>query len=178
MNFLDLVKTRQSCRKYSDKPVPAEDVKCCLEAARLAPSACNSQPWKFIVVDEKEKLEKLSDAAFHDIYSMNSFAAQAPVMIAVVREKSTYAARLSGTFKGTEFALIDIGIACEHLMLAAAEKGLGTCYLGWFDEKQVKKVLAVPAGQKIDLIISMGFPDSSEIREKDRKNFEEIARTV
>lgn len=175
MDFLDLIKIRQSCRKYSDKFVSSEDVNYCLEAARLAPSACNSQPWTFIVIQDKEKLEKLSDAAFHSIYSMNSFARKAPVLIAVVRDRSTYAATVGGTFKGTEFALIDIGITCEHLMLAAAEKGLGTCYLGWFDEKKTKKILGVPNNSKIDLLISMGYPEDQH-RDKIRKSFQEIVK--
>ncbi|MFA5098569.1 MAG: nitroreductase family protein [Candidatus Margulisiibacteriota bacterium] len=175
MDFLGLSRTRQSCRRYSDKQVKREDLEYCLEAARLAPSACNSQPWTFIVVTEKTKKAELSEGAFHGIYSMNTFASCAPVLIAVIREKGSGTSRIGAMFKGTDYPLIDIGIACEHLVLAAAEKGLGTCYLGWFDEKRAKKVLGLAKNKKVDLIISLGYPEDSVLREKMRKDMNDIA---
>lgn len=174
MNFLELVHKRQSVRQYSETKVPRELIESCLETARLAPSACNSQPWSFIAVDDKKLKTTLAEMAFSGIYSMNQFAKTAPVIIAVITEKSRFQAKLGGYFRGTNFSLIDVGIACEHLILQAAEKGLGTCLLGWFNEKKVKKILKVPDSKKIDLLISLGYPASDLIRGKKRFNLNEI----
>jgi nitroreductase len=176
MAFLELVRKRRSTRKYSAKPVPRETLERCLEAARLAPSACNVQPWHFIVVDDAELKNNLAKAAFSGVYSMNSFAKDAPVLIAVVTERSNYIARLGGYLKGVQYSLIDIGIVCEHLVLQAEEEGVGTCWLGWFNEGAVKKVLGLPKAKKVDIMISMGYPESEELREKTRKHLSEIRR--
>ena len=141
MDFLDLVRKRESVRSYSVTPVPRELINKCLEAARLAPSACNSQPWTFIVIDDPETKKKLADTAFSGIYSINAFAREAPVLVVVITERSAYAAKLGAYFRGMQYNLIDIGIACEHFILQAAEEGIGTCWLGWFNERGVKKVL-------------------------------------
>ncbi len=176
MSFLDLVKKRRSVRRYSDGPVPREAIERCIEAARLAPSACNSQPWYFIVVDEKGLKDDLGKAAFSGPYSMNAFAKTAPVLIAVVTEQSSYIARLGGRIKGVQYSLIDIGIACEHLILQAEEEGLGTCWLGWFNESAVKKALGLSRNKKVDIIISMGYPGEDAVFEKPRKSRDEVRR--
>lgn len=126
MSFLDLARARQSDRGYADRLVPREAVERCLDAARLAPSACNSQPWYFIVVDEPAARRRLARRAFSGVYSMNSFARDAPVLVVVVRERSKYVARLGGQFRGVQYSLIDLGVACEHLVLQATEEGLGS----------------------------------------------------
>lgn len=172
MPFLDLVRKRQSERKYSDKPVPRDAIERCVEAARLAPSACNSQPWTFLVV-EGELKNKLAAEAFSGIYSMNAFAVRAPILVVVVTERSKYAARLGGQIRGVQYSLIDIGISCEHLILQAAEEGLGTCWLGWFNEKGVKKVLGLPKAARIDVIISVGYSETENLRQKNRKDADE-----
>lgn len=177
MTFLDLVKARRSVRRYSRKPVPRRIIDRCLEAARLAPSACNSQPWSFVVVDAPDAVAAIAPRVFGGIYSMNSFVKDAPVLVAVVTERSTYAARLGGFFKGTQYNLIDIGIACEHLILQAAEEGVGTCWLGWFDEKALKKALGLPRGSRVDILISMGYAaDVPKVGEKTRKPLDEVRR--
>ena len=156
--------------------VPRDALDRCIEAARLAPSACNSQPWSFIIVDEEKLKNKLEDEAFSGIYSVNSFAKSAPVLVVVVTERSKYIARLGGYIKGVQYSLIDIGIACEHLMLQAAEEGLGTCWIGWFNEKGVKDTLGISEENKINVIISIGYPKTDEIRDKIRKPIHEIRR--
>lgn len=176
MSFLRLVRKRKSIRKYSSQPVPRQVIDRCLEAARLSPSACNSQPWSFIVVDNQELKNNLARRAFSGIYSINSFAKEAAVLIVVVSEPSTYIARLGGYLRGVQYSLIDIGIACEHLILQATEEGLGTCWLGWFNEKEVKKILNIPANKKVDVIISMGYPESLKLKEKPRKRLDEIRK--
>ncbi len=176
MNFDELIKKRYSTRSYSPKPVSREIIDKCIESARLAPSACNSQPWYFIIIDDPEFKNLFCKSAFSGIYSMCSFADSAPVIIAVITEKSSYIAKIGGFFKGTQFCLIDIGIACEHLILQATEEGLGTCWIGWFDEKRVKKMLGLPKGKKVDILISMGYPKEETTHEKVRKPLNEIRK--
>lgn len=171
--FNELVNKRLSVRKYIDKPIDDDSIKLCLEAARLAPSACNSQPWRFVVVNDKTKKDELCDKAFSGIYSINSFAKGAPVIIAVVSEKSTFLARIGGQFRGTQYLLIDIGISCEHLVLQAAELGIGSCFLGWFNERAVKKALNIPGHKKVDLLISLGYYEGID-RPKSRNALNDI----
>ena len=175
MTFLELVQKRHSCRNYADKAVSQEAIKRCLEAARLAPSACNSQPWHFKVVMDPQTRRDLAQKAFAGIYRMNGFAMDAPVLVVVIRERSKYTAALGAAFRGTQFGLIDLGIACEHFVLQAQEEGLGTCWIGWFDERAVKKVLCLPRHSKIDIILSLGYPQSLLEIEKDRKLITEIS---
>ncbi len=175
MNFLDLCRRRQSCRRYDPRPIPREAVERCLEAARLAPSACNSQPWTFLVVDDPALRARVAAAAFGGIYAMNRFAADAPALVVIVTERSRYAARLGGQFRGVRYSLIDLGIAGEHFILQATEEGLGTCWLGWFDETAVKKVLGLPRSAKVDVIVSVGRAAADDrLREKNRKSLDEI----
>ena len=157
MSFLDLVKKRRSCRKYSSQEIALDAIQKCLEAARLAPSACNCQPWHFIVVKDKSLKEKLAQAAFSGIHSVSAFAKEAPVLVVVVTEKSSYVTKLGAYLRGSQFSLIDVGIACEHFVLQAEEEDLGTCLIGWFNERAVKKVLNLPRNKKIDIIISLGY---------------------
>jgi nitroreductase len=163
MALLDLIKHRKSVRDFLDKPVEREKIIMCLEAARLAPSASNSQPWRFIVVDDKQLKDKLCDAAFSGIYWINSFCKTAPVMVVVISEKSKFLARIGGMFRGTKYYLIDIGIACEHFVLEAEDLGLGTCWIGWFNERAVKSILNIPDNKKIDILIALGYYDREKL---------------
>ena len=158
MDFLDLVQKRRSVRRYSDRPVAKEDVLKCLEAARLAPSGCNSQPWHFIVIDEPELRERVAGRIFSGLYDMNKFAQKAPVLVAVVSEKESFLASFGGQVRDTRYCLVDVGIACEHLVLQAQELGIGSCWIGWFDEKALKEELKISKNKKIDIVISLGYP--------------------
>lgn len=171
--ILELIKTRQSDRSYSNKPVEKEKIGRIAEAARLSPSACNSQPWKFIIVDDPVLLEKLAEAASAKVLGMNSFVRQAPAQFVVVREKANMSSRLGATIKKRDYSLIDIGIASENICLQAAAEGLGSCMIGWFDEKMVKKILKIPAAKRVELLITIGYP-AKETREKKRKPFSEV----
>jgi len=176
MALLDLVKHRKSVRDFLDIPVEREKIMSCLEAARLAPSACNSQPWKFIVVDDRQLKNKLCDAAFGDIYSMNSFCKMAPVIVVVVSEKSKFLAKIGGMFRGTKYYLIDVGIAIEHFVLQAEDLGLGTCWIGWFNERAVKPILNIPSHKKLDILIALGYYDKAKVRsEHGREPIDKIA---
>lgn len=176
MKFLDLVKKRESTRKYSSKPVSREMIDMCLEAARLAPSACNSQPWSFIVIDDERKKNEVAEAAASGIYNMTKWASQAPVLIVIVTEKSKYSARLGTMIRGVKYNLIDIGITGQHIALQAAELGLGTCWLGWFNEKKLKKTLGLPKSKQIDIIMTLGYAENEgePPREKIRSPLDEI----
>lgn len=157
MALLDLIKRRKSIREFLDTPVEREKVMMCLEAAVAAPSACNSQPWRFIVIDDVHLNHRLCDAAFRGIYSMNSFCKTAPVIVVIVSERSKFLAAIGGMFRGTKYCLIDIGIAGEHFVLQAEDLGLGTCWIGWFNEKAVKSILNIPQQKKVDMLIALGY---------------------
>ena len=172
--FLDLVKTRQSVRKYLDKPVEREKVERCLEAARLAPSANNSQPWSFIVIDDPKLKEAVARKTFDSVISFNRFSLQAPVLILIISERPSFFSRIGGAVKNKQFSLIDIGITAEHLCLQAAEEGLGTCILGWFNEKGVKELLSISPSKRVEIVITVGYPESTIIRPKKRKPIDQI----
>ena len=175
MTFMELAVARQSVRRYSTKKVEAAKLDLCVEAARLAPSASNGQPWRFILVDEDELKDKVAKACIGPGSSFNRFAAGAPVLIALVIERSTGLNRIGAAIKRRNYPLIDIGIAAEHFCLQAAELGLGTCMMGWFDERKIKRLLAVPATLRIGLVISLGYPDEADAsRPKLRKGLEAI----
>lgn len=173
-DFLGLAKQRQSCRKYdTERSVDREIIDRILEAARFAPSACNAQPWHFVVVDEPELKNKVADAASARLLGMNHFTKQAPVHIVVVEEKVNLSSGIGGVVKDKHFAFLDIGIAAAHICLAAEAEGLGSCILGWFAENKMKKLLNVPDNKRIVLDIVIGYP-AQPLREKKRKPFGEV----
>lgn len=157
MEFSELIKIRQSDRKYETRPVDKELVMKCIEAARLAPSACNSQPWKFVVVDDPVLLKEMADAA--QGMGMNKFSHEAPVIVAVVLEKMNLSASIGSVIKDKEYSLLDVGIAVEHFCLQAADLGLGTCIMGWFNEKKVRKMLGI-GRKRVPLLLTLGYPAS------------------
>ena len=174
IDFLDLVRKRQSIRSYSNKQVEKDKIDRCLEAGRLAPSACNAQPWSFIVVDDPELKNQLADLTANRLLPMNHFTKQVPVHIIIVIEKANLTSSLGSVIKDKSFPWIDIGIAAEHICLQATSEGLGTCILGWFREKKMKKLLNVPDKKRIGLLITVGYPKKEEIRQKKRKALADI----
>jgi nitroreductase len=174
--FLELVQQRQSVRAYRPDPVDKEKITRCLEAARLAPSACNAQPWTFIVVDQADVKNRLADLTTDRVVPLNHFTKQAPVHIVIVVEKANLSSRFGATVKARPFAWIDLGITAEHICLQAAAEGLGTCMLGWFNEKGVKSLLSIPRNKRVGLIITLGYPAEDKNRPKTRKGMDDIAR--
>ena len=173
--FLSLVQQRQSVRKYDSRPVETEKVTRCLEAARLAPSASNGQPWKFIVVDDPELLQKVASETHGPFSTFNTFVFQAPVVVVVTIEKMKTITQIGAFLKDREFPLIDIGIAAEHFCLQATEDGLGTCMIGWFNEGPIKDLLKIPEQKRIAMLITLGyFPEDYPSRKKIRKDMEEV----
>ncbi len=166
MDFSSLARKRYSCRKYLDRPVERDKVDRCLEAARLAPSACNAQPWRFTVADRDPFREKIASAACSGIYRMSRFIKKAPVLIIAAADLKSFTSKAGSFVTDTQFYLLDMGIACEHIILQATEEELGTCYIGWFNHKKIKKLLGLPKKTTVPLIISMGYPSISH-KEKD-----------
>ena len=163
MDIKEVIQKRYSCRSYEDTPVPEEKLKSILEAARLAPSASNRQPYKFIIVKNKEKREKLAEAAAGQI-----FIGEAPIIIAGV---SLEPERIMSC-KVPAYA-VDIAIAMEHMALQAFAEGLGTCWIGAFSQEEAKKVLEIPEEYKIVALMPFGYPADSP-GPKDRKNLDEL----
>jgi len=173
MKFEDIILARKSVRKYADRPVEKEKIVKCLEAARLAPSWENKQCWHFIVIRDKKVITKLAKG-------FNFWAKSAPVFIVACGDP-----RRSGTRRGQDYYLVDVAIATEHLVLEAANLGLGTCWLGFFDEKEIKTLLGIPKEIRVVALTPLGYPHPSEgvwgkvvkmaVRSKKRKPLGEIA---
>ncbi len=173
-NFLSLVQRRQSVRGYLAKDIDNKTILRCIEASRLAPSACNAQSWKFIIVTDQAKKNKLADLTADRWLPLNHFTKQAPVHIVIVIEKPSLTSYIGAKIKNKDFSWIDLGITAEHFCLQATEEGLGTCMLGWFKEKKVKELLNIPVSKRVGLIITLGYPANDTIRSKKRKPMDEI----
>jgi nitroreductase len=174
MSFLDLARLRCSVRAYAETPVDIDTIQHCLEAARLAPSACNAQPWKFIAVTDAGLRDLIARETFDPLLSFNRFVTSAPVLVVIVTEKPPLVAQIGASLKNRDFNLIDVGIAAEHFCLAAADEGLGTCMLGWFNEQAVKRLLKIPSRARVGLIITLGYPAQNYSRPKIRKSIDDI----
>ena len=174
MDFLELVRNRQSDRAYdTTRPVEKEKLDRIIEAARLAPSACNGQPWKFIVVDDPDINKEVAKTCVAEALFMNHFTQQAPVHIIIIEEKTNVSSSFGGWVKKKEFPQVDIGIAAAHMVLAAEAEGLGSCMIGWFNEDKMKEILGVPSSKRILLDIIIGYPAKPK-KEKKRKSTQEI----
>ena len=174
--FFDLVNKRQSCRKYLDKPVEKEKLIKCIEAARIAPSACNSQPWHFVIVNNQELSPKVA-ACLQDKV-MNKFTSECPAFIVIVEESGNLTSRTGALIKHQDYRSIDVGIATEHICLAATAQNLGTCILGWFNEKELKKLLNISNLKRIKLVVAIGYPKDDNIRNKVRKTIDDISTFI
>ncbi|HKJ79258.1 MAG TPA: nitroreductase family protein [Prolixibacteraceae bacterium] len=175
MTFEELILKRQSTRKYLELPVENEKLKKLCEAVHLAPSACNSQPWKLIIVNDPELKNKVAKATFNKAISFNKFAIEAPVIAVLVIEKAKPIAQIGGLIKNQEYPEYDIGIAAAHFCLQATELGLGTCMIGWFNEKKIQELLHIPKKRKIGLVITLGYPpEDYKMRKKIRKSGDDI----
>ncbi|MFA5046281.1 MAG: nitroreductase family protein [Paludibacter sp.] len=172
-SFLELVQTRQSDRSYIDKPVEKEKIDRILEAARLAPSACNAQPWKIILVTDPEKRMQVANATASKLLSMNHFTIQAPVQLVLIEESANFSSSVGGWATNKHYPHLDLGIVASHICLAAADEGLGSCMIGWCDEKKVRKALDIPKNKRVMLVILIGYTAQKQ-REKKRKSLDEI----
>lgn len=174
MKFIDLVKKRVSVRKYLNRPISRQALLDCVEAARLAPSACNAQPWRFIIIDDKETIREITSKICHGVYSFNNFIAESAALVIALSDKEGFLRKAAGVLKGTDYYLIDIGIACEHIALQAEELGIGSCWIGWFDERRLRKALNIPKKTKIDVILALGYYDPQLTNPKPRRSPQEV----
>ena len=174
MDFLEFVSSRQSDRAFDpNRPVEKEKLERILEAARLAPSACNAQPWHMIVVDNPELKNKVADATSERILGMNHFTKQAPVHILLVEEKVNLTSGIGGWVKQKDYAQMDLGVVAAHIVLAAHAEGLGSCIVGWFNEPKMRELLSIPDSKRVWLDIIIGY-SVQPVRAKKRKAFNEI----
>jgi nitroreductase len=171
--FLKLSASRVSCRDYKPDAVPKEAIEKCLEAARLAPSACNKQPWRFIVVQDRAKLDAICGKALLPGLPM-PWLKKAPVIVALCSQRSVETHWLAPLLSGVQYDLLDCGIAGEHFILAAQAQGLGSCWIGWFRPGPLKRILEIPRTLKPLSLISLGYP-AGEGRAISRKGLSDIA---
>lgn len=166
---------RRSIRRYLPQPVEREKVLACLRAGQAAPSSQNSQPWRFLVIDDPELKARFSEAAFSGIYASTRFADAAPVFILLLAKLDFIAGRVGRQIQGVPYNVLDIGIAGEHIVLQAEELGLRTCWIGWFDVRKARRCLKIPRKYKIVAMLSLGYSDKRPPRDPSRKPLEEIA---
>jgi nitroreductase len=172
--FQKILAGRRSIRRYRPDPVEPEKLRACLEAARIAPSAHNSQPWRIIVVDDPALKDLVAGHGFGGIYRTSRFAAKAPVLLILLARRAFVAHRLGGGFQRVPYHLVDMGIAGEHIVLQAEELGLATCWMGWFNRGRVRRALKVPRRFKIVALMPMGYAEKRPTREPPRRTFEEV----
>lgn len=162
--ILEAILKRRSVRSYLNKEVEEEKLREVLEAGRLAPSACNIQPWKFVVVTNAETRKKMVAACANQ-----KFVGEAPVLIVGCITEKGYP--MGGWYDSN---ILDLGIALDHMTLQAAHLGLGTCWIGAFSESEVKRILEIPANVRVGAILTLGYPKNGNVFEKDRKSFNEV----
>ena len=169
MNFTEIALLRQSCRSYDPcRVVEKEKIDAILEAGRLAPSACNGQPYHFTVC-RGEIAREVAKATMG--LGMNKFAAHAPVLIVVSEMPYVKSAAMGAKVKKNDYRSIDIGIATAYITAEATAQGLGTCILGWLDDKKIREICGLE--YPVRLVITVGYPADS-LRPKKRKDTEEL----
>jgi nitroreductase len=174
MAVMELIQQRKSVRKYQERPVEREKVVQCIEAARLAPSAENVQPWRFIVLDDPELKKRFCREVCSGIYRPSLFIQNAPVVVVILAHLDFIANVLGKSIQGTNYYLLDIGIAGEHLVLQAQEFGIGTCWIGWFNAKKAKRFLNIPPLLKVVSLMAMGYPAEGGTKNKPDHQLEKV----
>jgi nitroreductase len=171
--LMDIIRRRYSVRGYQSRPIEREKIEAMAEAARLAPSASNGQPWRFIVVTDPRKRSELVEKGLGGVVP-NRWAETAPVIVVGCAKLNVLTHRLAEAAKGIHYHQIDLGIAMEHMVLRATEMGIGSCWIGWFKEKPIKKILEVPRAWRVISLLALGYSAQDEPREKDRLPLHEI----
>ena len=174
MTLDEILEARRSVRGYTSQLVKEEETKAIFEAARVAPSACNSQTWRFIAVTNRTLIQKIAQEGMLPIVR-NSWIATAPLVIVGCAQLDILANRIGSLVTGIEYYQIDLGIAMEHIVLKATELGLGTCWIGWFNSRKLRKFLKIPFGYKVVSLLSMGYPETSQLKSQKRHQLKDIA---
>lgn len=172
MNFLEIAQARQSCRAYDEnRPVEEEKLNAVLEAARLAPSACNGQPYHLTVC--RGETAQAAALATRGMGGMNKFAVQAPVVIVISEKPYVKSAALGVKLKGTDYRSIDMGIATAYLTAEATAQGLSTCILGWLSDEKIRDICGLDGAAR--LVITLGYAaEGDTLRKKVRKDLDEL----
>lgn len=173
MTLDEIIEQRRSVRSFKPTPVDREDLMAICEAARLAPSACNSQTWRFITVSDRSIIRRISKEAMRPIIP-NRWLEQVPLLIAGCSKLDIIANRVGAKISGIEYYQIDMGIAMEHMVLKATELGLGTCWIGWFSENKVKSILDIPDKIKVSALLAVGYSKERPAAKRNRKPIQEI----
>ncbi|MBN3032647.1 MAG: nitroreductase family protein [Candidatus Saganbacteria bacterium] len=177
--ILEIIRRRHSVRSYLERPIEEEKLLAILEAARLAPSASNSQPWHFYVVRDKDKIDALAGKMpLGSQLIANSFIAQAPVVVVATAGPLSFLTRIASFVVNKKWYYLDLGIALEHMALAACELGLGSCWIGWFDQEKVRRLLALPAGEEVIAFLTLGYPSDPAVPPKQRKELKAVVKYV
>jgi len=176
MKFDQIVERRRSTRSFDSMPVKQEDLISIIEAARLAPSACNSQTWRFIAVTNREVIKRICNEAMRPVIP-NKWLEQAPLVIVGCSQLDIIANRIGTKVTGIEYYQIDLGIAMEHMVLKATELGLGTCWIGWFAENKLKEILEIPKKIKVSVMLAIGYPKDEKSKKRIRKPINKILFT-
>jgi nitroreductase len=176
----NIIRDRFSVRNYADRPIEDEKLNFILEAARLAPSASNSQPWHFYVVRDKKKIGELSGKMpIGSQIVINSFIAQAPVVIVATAGPIDFLHRITSFIVNKRWYYVDVAIALEHMVLTAWELGIGSCWIGWFDEKKIKAFLNIAKNEEVIAMLTLGYPKEGHIsHSKKRKSMKEIVKFI
>ncbi len=175
-DFLDLSLRRQSCRNFADRPVEHEKLVRCVEAARLAPSGCNAQPWSFVVVEKAETVSEVAKCTQQ--LGLNTYISGARAFFIVLEEHAKLMPQLKCIIDSQYFALGDIGAATAYICLEAESQGIGTCVLGIYDREKIRLLLNIPQEKQIRALIAAGYPADGTVRKKERKPLEEIVRFI
>ncbi|MBN1899338.1 MAG: nitroreductase family protein [Spirochaetes bacterium] len=173
-DFLNLSKKRYSVRRYLPKKVPRTLIMKCIQAAHMAPSAQNTQPWRYMVIDEEPLLSQLKKIAFKGIYFHTHWANSAPVIIVLLSKSDLHIKLIGPVLKKIDYYLLDIGSAAQNLCLQATDMGLGTCWIGFFDVKATEEFLKVPKQYKLIGLLTLGYYKKSRTPIKRRKKIEDI----
>lgn len=171
MNFTEIAENRQSCRSYDPaRAVEEEKLLAIMNAARLAPSACNGQPYHFTLC-RGGKAQQVAKATMG--MGMNKFAAEAPVLLVISEKPYVKTAALGAKVKGNDYRSIDIGIAAAYITAEAAAQGLGSCILGWLDDEKIRQICDLDGTTR--LVITIGYPKADDkLRNKKRKDISEL----
>ncbi|MDR3204823.1 MAG: nitroreductase family protein [Deltaproteobacteria bacterium] len=175
-DFFELTKIRQSCRDYSDQPVEREKLVKCLEAARLTPSGCNSQPWSVVAVDDPKIAAEVAKTTAQ--LGVNEYIAKAKAFFIILEERAKLMPAVARILDSQYWAKGDLGAFTYALTLQAQELGLGTCILGVFDRPKLREILKIDNEKPIFMVVAVGYPADPKIRNKQRKNFDELVRFV
>ncbi len=167
-DFYELASARQSCRKFDGRPVEKDILLKIIETARLAPSAMNTQPWRFIVVSDEKMKTKLAN-------HMQHFNHDAGALIVIVEDRKNIVNIQGVKIEDPDYSQIDIGIVTSYIALAATDLGLANCIVGWFDEKEMKSLLHIDIKKRVRTIVTVGYSKENQKREKERQSLSDVS---